>query len=265
MFFIISKIFWSIAEPVSFLILAGFTGLIARALGAKRLGGWLTAISLICLAIIVFTPVSALIMLPLEDRFPRPPANEPSPDGIIVLGGGLDPDLTVTRGLIEMSSAAGIRLVAGVELAKRYPEAKLIFTGGVGVPGEPDLSEAKPAHELWTALGVPEAQMEFESKSRNTWENAVFTRDIVHPKPGEKFFLVTSAWHMPRSMGIFRQIGFDVTAFPVDYRTYGTARDYLLSQAAYERVTMFDLAAKEWIGLIAYHLSGKTDAWFPGP
>ncbi len=132
-------------------------------------------------------------------------------------------------------------------------------------PGEKDLSEAKPARELWAALGVPEAQMEFVQRSRNTWENATFTRDLVHTKPGEKFLLVTSAWHMPRSMGIFRQVGFNIIAFPVDYRTFGTTRDYFLTQMPNERVTMFDLAAKEWVGLLAYHLSGKTDAWFPKP
>jgi uncharacterized SAM-binding protein YcdF (DUF218 family) len=112
---------------------------------------------------------------------------------------------------------------------------------------------------------VPEERVTFEMKSRNTWENALFTRDLVKPKPGETWLLVTSAWHMPRSAGIFRRVGFPVIPYPVSYRTYGDDRDFLMPATVIDKVLMLDFAVREWAGLLAYRLAGKTDALFPAP
>ena len=120
-------------------------------------------------------------------------------------------------------------MTAGVELARRYPSALLVFTGGPGGLLGEGPAEAIGARKLWLSLGVPEERMMFEAKSRNTWENALFTRVLVKPKPGETWLLVTSAWHMPRSIGIFRHLGFDVIPYPVAYRTFGDERDFLLA------------------------------------
>jgi uncharacterized SAM-binding protein YcdF (DUF218 family) len=119
--------------------------------------------------------------------------------------------------------------------------------------------------ELWLSLGVPAEQMVFEEKSRNTWENAVFTRDLVKPKPGETWLLVTSAWHMPRSVGIFRHVGFPVVPYPVAYRTFGDGREFRGYVSILDRLALLDLGVREWIGLLAYRLAGKTDALFPAP
>ncbi len=107
--------------------------------------------------------------------------------------------------------------------------------------------------------------MTFEDKSRNTWENAIFTRDLVNPKPGDTWLLVTSAWHMPRAMGIFRKAGFKVTAYPVDYLTYGNSRDLHPPRLALDEMERLENALHEWIGLVAYRLTDKTDALFPAP
>jgi uncharacterized SAM-binding protein YcdF (DUF218 family) len=105
----------------------------------------------------------------------------------------------------------------------------------------------------------------FEAKSRNTFENAVFTRDLVKPKAGETWLLVTSAWHMPRSVGIFRRAGFPVIPYPVAYRTFGDERDFRMSVPTLDKLSALELGVREWIGLLAYWLSGKTNALFPGP
>jgi uncharacterized SAM-binding protein YcdF (DUF218 family) len=154
-------------------------------------------------------------------------------------------------------------MVSGVELARRYPQTPLIFTGGNGNLTEQDFPEAVAAHQLWTALGVPESQMIFEDKSRNTWENALFTRGLIHPKQGDRFILVTSAWHMPRSAGIFRKLGFEIIPYPVDFRTLGDDRDFFIWLPPIQRMEMLDLAVREWIGLVAYRLTGKTEALLP--
>lgn len=264
MFFSASKIFWLVAEPVSLAIFAGLLGIVLLFTRFARAGRILAAGAIIALAIALLTPLGAVLLRPLEDRFPQPPADMPAPAGIIVLGGAMDTARSQARGEVFLNAEAA-RMTAGVELARRYPNARLVFTGGpAGFPREGP-AEAISARELWVSLGVPVEQMTFEAKSRNTWENAVFTRELVKPKPGERWLLVTSAWHMPRSAGIFRRVGFPVVPYPVAYRTFGDARDFQLSTSMIDKVSMLDLGVREWIGLLAYWLTGKTDALFPAP
>ncbi|MGQ0446006.1 MAG: YdcF family protein [Beijerinckiaceae bacterium] len=264
MFFVASKIFWFVAEPVSLAILAGVLGLLLGFTRFARAGRVLMAGAIVALAAFLLTPLGALLLRPLEERFPQPPAGMPAPAGIIVLGGALDTEKSEARGQVYFTADAA-RMTAGFELARRYPSARLIFTGGSAGLLIQERAEAIGVRKLWLSLGVPEERMTFENKSRNTWENALFTRDLVKPKPGETWLLVTSAWHMPRSAGIFRHLGFDVIAYPVAYRTYGDARDFLLPASMIDKVIMLDYSVREWAGLLAYRLAGKTDALFPAP
>lgn len=264
MFFTLSKILWFIVEPVTLLVVVGIVGV---ALGFTRYAraGWaVTAIALLGLGLCVLTPFGALVMRPLEARFEPPAADMPGPTGIIVLGGSISPTRTEASGHAVLAYDAD-RMTAGVELARRYPKARLVFTGGSDSVWQNKPSEAVGAQLLWRALGVPEEQMLFETRSRNTWENALFTRDLVRPKPGETWILVTSAWHMPRSVGIFRRAGFSVIPYPVARHTLGNAEDLLPHKNIVERLFMVQHGIREWIGLLAYRLTGKTDALFPGP
>ncbi|MCI0465981.1 MAG: YdcF family protein [Beijerinckiaceae bacterium] len=264
MFFTISKIFWLVAEPVSFAILAGVLGFLLGSTRFARLGRILMAGAIVLLAACLLTPLGALLLRPLEDRFPQPPVKIPEPAGIIVLGGAVDTVRSEARGRLHLNSDAA-RMTAGVELARRYPSALLVYTGGAAALLGESRPEAKSARELWLSLGVPSERMTFEDMSRNTWENAIFTRDLLKPGQGGKWLLVTSAWHMPRSVGIFRRAGFDVIPYPVAYRTFGDGRDYLPAPSMSERVGMLDCSIREWIGLLAYWLTGKSDALFPAP
>lgn len=112
---------------------------------------------------------------------------------------------------------------------------------------------------------MPRDRLILEERSRNTRENARFSAELANPKPGERWLLVTSAWHMPRAVGCFRRAGFPVTAYPVDYRTAGPRDATRFNTFASDGLLEFDLAVKEWIGLVAYKLAGYTDAWMPGP
>jgi uncharacterized SAM-binding protein YcdF (DUF218 family) len=264
MFFLVSKVFWLIAEPVGALVLIACVGVALAFTRWARIGRWLSTLAAFGLLIIVFTPIGSALLLPLENRFPPPPADLPAPTGIIVLGGGLEAAKSEARGQAILDTE-GSRLTAGLELARRYPKARLIFTGGSGSLDEHAPSEANGAQRLWLDLGGNASQMSFEGKSRNTWENALFTRDLVQPKPGETWLLVTSAWHMPRAMGIFRRVGFKVIPYPVAYRTFADNRDWGVLVAGYDRILTLDLAVREWIGLVAYRLTHKTNALFPAP
>lgn len=264
MFFNASKIFWLFAEPTTLATFMGVFGAVLLFTRFARAGRALMAGAILALALGLTSPLGAVLLRPLEDRFPRPSADMPEPAGIIVLGGALDTARTEARGPVFLTGDAA-RMTTGFELARRYPNARLVFTGGsAGFPHEGP-AEALSARELWLALGVPAGQMMFEAKSRNTFENAVFTRDLVKPKPGETWLLVTSAWHMPRSAGIFRRAGFTIVPYPVAYRTFGDKRDFQLSAPSLDKLFMIDVAVREWTGLLAYWLTGKTDALFPAP
>ena len=261
MFFVASKILGLVVEPVNFLVLLGVLGLLLGSTRFARAGRRLAWMAALLFVLICFSPLSSLLLRALEDRFPGPAPGMPTPTGIIVLGGAMDEDISESRGQPTLTEAAA-RLTTGVALAKRYPEARLVFTGGSANVRQDGLDEARGVHDLWRSLGVPEARMTFEDKSRNTYENATMTRDLIHPRPGETWLLVTSAGHMPRSMGIFRHIGWPLVAYPVDYRTFGDARDYKINWNALERL---ESGLHEWVGLVAYRLAGKIDAFFPAP
>jgi uncharacterized SAM-binding protein YcdF (DUF218 family) len=264
MFFTVSKIFWLIAEPITLAIIIGIVGIVLGFTRFARAGRVLIAGAILVLAAGLLTPLGALLIRPLEDRFPPPPPDLPAPAGIIVLGGAMETDRSQARGQIYLTPDAA-RLIAGVDLARRYPAARLVFTGGWGsLVGEGE-AEAIGVRKLWHALGVPADRVTFEGKSRNTFENAVFTRDLVRPGKGERWLLVTSAWHMPRAVGIFRHAGFEVVPYPVAYRTYGDERDLRSPSTMGERVTTLDDGLREWVGLLAYWLTSKTDALFPDP
>lgn len=264
MFFTTSKLLWFGADPFNFILLMGLIGVVLSFGRFARIGRSICVASVILLLIACFSPLGDVLIRPLEDRFPAPPADLPTPAGIIVLGGALDEDLTLARKQPTFTALAS-RLTAGVALARRYPDARLVFTGGSASLSPTDSSEAIGVRDLWLSLGVPDTRMTFESKSRNTWENAIYTRALVDAKPSQTWLLVTSAWHMPRAVGIFRRAGFKIVAYPVDYRTFGDARDYRLSYGGFDQLMMLEYAVHEWIGLAAYHLTGKTDAWFPAP
>jgi uncharacterized SAM-binding protein YcdF (DUF218 family) len=188
----------------------------------------------------------------------------PPPKGIIVLGGALDERIAAARGQVATNEAAE-RMTAAAALARLYPQAKLIFSGGSGALVDDSAKEADVARKLWRELGVPDSQMVFEDRSRNTFENALYTKALVKPRQGEDWLLITSAYHMPRAMGIFRALGMEPIAFPVDYRTFGDSNDFHPPSDGTLAIRNFETAAREWVGLLVYRLTGKTDALLPAP
>jgi uncharacterized SAM-binding protein YcdF (DUF218 family) len=160
---------------------------------------------------------------------------------------------------------AAERLTAVADLARRYPQARIIFSGGSAAVIFDEPPEAQFALRLFESFGIAPGRVVAEEKSRNTVENALFSKAIAQPKPGERWLLVTSAYHMPRSIGVFRKAGFPVEAYPVDWRTRG-ARDALRPFATVgDGLRRTDTAIREWVGLVIYWLSGRSSELFPGP
>jgi uncharacterized SAM-binding protein YcdF (DUF218 family) len=228
------------------------------------LGRKLAVTTLVLLALAAFSPLGNLLLYPLESRFPAWDPARGAPDGIIVLGGSVDTDLSAAHRTPVVSHAAD-RLFAPAGLARRYPNARIVFTGGTANLVETDSREADYSAPILESLGIAKDRLILDRDSRNTWENAIFNRQLVSPKPGERWLLVTSAFHMPRAMGIFRKAGFDVEAYPVDWRMGG--RDDLLSftNVGGDGLARTEVAVREWIGLVAYRLMGRTSELLPGP
>lgn len=264
MFFYASKVLGFFAIPSNFIILVGIVGVVLLCTRFARVGRPMVVASLLLLAVLGLSPIGNALIVPLEDRFPAWDERRGPPQGIVVLGGAVSPDVSHVRDTVALNEAAE-RLTVVAELAKRYPDARIIFSGGSGALVFDDRPEAEFAVRLLETLGVPRGRLVAEDKSRNTVENARFSRDIAQPKSGERWLLVTSAYHIPRSIGVFRKVGFPVEAYPVDWRTRG-ARDALRPFPTLgDGLRRTDTAVREWVGLVAYWLSGRSSELFPGP
>jgi uncharacterized SAM-binding protein YcdF (DUF218 family) len=264
MFFILAKILGFFAVPSNILVSLGLVGIVLMATRFARAGRRLAVTSVILLALFGLSPLGNAIILPLEERFPPWDAARGAPSGIIVLGGALDTVVSSARGEVALNEAAE-RMTAIAELARRFPDARIVFTGGSGRIIHDGAPEADLAARLFESFGIAKQRILLEDKSRDTDENARFTRELAQPKPGERWLLVTSAHHMPRSVGVFRAAGFPVEAFPVDYRTRG-AIDLLRPFATLgDGLRRSDTASREWVGLLMYRLAGRSEELFPAP
>ena len=262
MFFLLSKVAWYLVQPLVLVLLISGAGLLGFAFKAPRFGLWLLGLAALALAVISLSPLGLLMMSVLENRFPKPEL-PPKVAGIVVLGGAFDTIITHTRHVPELNEAAD-RVTAALALARRYPEARVLFSGGsAAVFG--DVAETIPARQTFHDLGLADDRLILEDRSRNTVENAVFSRALADPKPGEVWLLITSAYHMPRSVGCFRKAGFDVLPYPVDYQTPTGGYLWQPSTASVRNLEKVHFAIREYIGLVAYRLTGKTDALFPAP
>lgn len=264
MFFYASKLLYMIVMP-SFL-----TAAVLVAGGAMVLLRWgepagrrLLALGLAMIVVLGMSPVSFWMLLPLEERFPRGVLPE-QPAGIIVLGGFEDIDISLGREALAINDNAE-RLTEGLVLARRYERAKLIFTGGDASLVQQNSSAAGAVGDFYRDAGIEKARIVLEGRSRTTFENAVFLHEMLKPGASDRYILVTSAFHLPRSMGTFRKQGFDVVAWPVDYRTEGWIDALQFTPKFTNGLSRLDFVLKEWIGLVAYRLTGRTDALWPGP
>ena len=263
-FFVLAKVLWFLLQPSSLMlgcVIAGVALLRTRWCGLARRLVWG---GLAALLIGGLSPLGDLLIRPLEGRFPRAEIDGAAIAGIIVLGGAEDSRAAETPQLAPLNEA-GERYTEAVALARRLPQARLIFTGGSGMLITTGPQEADVAGRLFEALGVAKERLALESKARDTYENAILTARLVDPKPGERWLLVTSAWHMPRAIGCFRQAGFKVEPWPVDYRAARGFDALRLQSSIPEGLRRIDFIVREYVGLVMYYATGRTSVLWPGP
>jgi uncharacterized SAM-binding protein YcdF (DUF218 family) len=273
-FYVLSKVIYPLIAPSNLCLILVGTGFALR-LGARyrRWGSRLVAVGFGLLLFTGFSPLGKWLTIPLEARF----AESRLPDGanvthIMFLGGFEDALVGRERGQLA-ANAAGERLLGALELADRFPTAKLVFAGGYGWLFGERVNGTSMIVDYMAAVGIARERIITEGQSRNTSENAAFiARELGRASGGCPcgFVLVTSAFHMPRAMGVFRKAGFEgddqrLYPYPVDYRTRGAVDAWAPYDALHEGLEQTDIAFKEWVGLLAYRLSGRTDTLWPGP
>lgn len=265
MFFALSKTLGTILLPSNLLIGLGVAGLILLRTRFASAGRKLVIATVALLAICGFSPLGNWLLYPLEARFPVWDDTRGAPDGILVLGGSIESDLSAAHDTPVFSRSV-VRIIATADLARRYPKARIVFSGGnANLVADDSAKEADYARRVFESFGIAQARLMMESRSRNTRENAEFSKALIAPKPHERWLLVTSAFHMPRSVGIFRKAGFSVEPYPADWRVGGRIDLLKFSADALGGLARVEIAMREWIGLAAYWVTDRTTAFFPGP
>jgi uncharacterized SAM-binding protein YcdF (DUF218 family) len=259
MFFTLSKVLGFFAIPSNLVVAFGIAGLVLLATRWARAGRWLVGASFVALAVLGLSPIGNALIIPLEQRFPPWDESRGPPDGILVLGGAISPDVSLARDEVALNESAE-RLTVAAELARRYPNARVLFSGGTGALLHDEGSEAPFARRELEGLGIAHDRILLEDRSRNTIE-----KQIAQPKPGERWLLVTSAYHLPRAMGVFRKAGFPVEPCPVDWRTRGLEDALRPFPTVGDGLRRADTAMREWVGLAVYWITGRSSELFPGP
>ena len=261
MFYVVSKVFWLLAQPLSVAFLCGLGAVVLILLHRRWPAVVLGGLGLVILSLASFTNIGAVAIAPLEGRFQRPAQLPGHVDAIVLLGGATDARISTARRVTETNDA-GDRLIETIRLAQLYPRARIVLTGGVAAILAGAESEAVTMQRLLLAFGVARERLVLEGEARNTDENAGNTAELLGPEPGT-VLLVTSAFHMPRSIGLFRKAGITAIAWPTDYRSSGIERFGIDIAEPVANLQTATAAMKEWIGLVVYRWTGRTDDLLP--
>jgi uncharacterized SAM-binding protein YcdF (DUF218 family) len=251
-----------VLQPGNLLMLCLLAGVIFFLVSRGRRGKLLVGLSLVGFLVLAVAPVGPAMLLALEERFPRPQLPE-TIEGILVLGGAVDPAISRAYGETVFNGSVA-RVLGGIALARRYPDAKLALIGGEGAFIPVGFAEARASKAFVLEEGIPPSRVILEDRSRSTHENALYAKDLLRPGPEETWVLVTSAYHMPRAVGSFEAAGWKVIPYPVDYKVdpiIGLRPDFSLLDG----LSASTLAGKEWAGLVGYRLMGWTHQLFPAP
>jgi len=265
MFYSLSKLIWPLIDPLTVLGLLTVASAVAFWFGRHRIGSWLVSFCAAFVIVVLVVPIGPLLGSAIEGRFAPNPELPDTPDGIIVLGGAVDPALTTAFGQPSVGGSFD-RVLVFAELASRFPDARLVYTGGRHSADEGP-GEAAIVAPILRRMGVDPERVMLEDSSLNTYQNAVDSLAQVRPGEDEVWVLTTTAMHMPRAVGAFRAAGWphNLIPYPADFRYPPDAAHEWFSLAFAARLGQLREVSHEVVGLTAYYLTGRSDSWFPGP
>lgn len=262
MFFILSKIFWVLVKPLNLLAVLMVVGFL---LGVrwKKAGRSLITLSCALFLILGVLPVGPNMMVYLERQYERPQTLPDRIDGMIVLGGTFHGYLSHVHDY-PVAFATAERVHDLIRLGREHPEAKLVFSGGSGDPVKQDYIEAPVVEQFFRDMGMDTDRLILEPNSRNTYQNALYSYDLLKPQEGENWVLITSAFHMPRALAVFEKLGWHVIPYPTDHNTSLKYHIWPTGKMNIARnFQMLETSVKEWIGTGIYYLTGKSTLPFP--
>lgn len=254
--FLLSKMLGLVTQPlgwVALLLLAGLITLPRRPVLGRRM----VACALLLLLSLGWLPLPDLLLRHLEQQYAEvaPQADLRDYVGLIVLGGATEPGHVAQAHPQPLLNDAAERMTAPIALLRKHPHLRVVFTGGEGDLLGSGPSEAARAQVFFESMGLSGPQMAYESDSRTTYENALLSAQLPGVDTRMHWLLLTSAWHMPRAMATFAKAGWNVRAYPVDYRTGSSTpwTEYSLRKGA----DHWQLALREMLGFWAYRATGR--------
>lgn len=251
-FFVAAKLVGALIRVETWLLLLNVGVFWSMLTGKIRAAKWASGALVALILVVGILPLGDLALRPLEDSFPIH-AEEGLVSGIVVLGGGEDVYATVMSEQVQLGEG-GDRYLAALALLRRHPEARIVFAGGSGrlrdVKGA-EVSEASIAEQIFVEHGIARERLFLDGLSRNTMENASLAFDLAQPQAGERWLLVTSAFHMPRALRSFQAAGWpDINPYPVDFRVRSFADGLGWNFA--RNLMIANTAIREWVGRAAY-------------
>ena len=258
--YFISKFIWLFFTPLNFIILLLTVGLLFNLINKKLLSKIFYIFSLMYFILVGVFPTGGLLLFKLEQYYQSPPIIPNNIAGILILGGPTSVGLTVAHNQVSFNEA-GERLTESVKIINKYNPEKIIFSGGSQKQTFND-SHSYVAKKFFSEMGIDVSKINFEFKSRNTYENILFSKQIAHPKKNEKWLIITSSFHMKRTMNIAEKIEWDFIPYPVDFRSGKKLTSFKPSFDLLENFNSFNLAFHEIVGLITYYILGRTNKIF---
>ena len=260
MSFYLSKKLWIILNPFNMLLLFIFFGFILSFFSKKIFSKIFYFLSLVFFIIIAVMPTGEYMIYHLEKKFHVMPPLPNKIDGILILSGGTNPVLTKEYNQISLNDSVE-RLTESLQLMKKYSNAKIIYSGGSGLLHNQQLTHSYVAKLFFTNNVMKLDNIIFEDKSRNTYENILFSKKIAKPEINENWLIVTSAHHMQRALNIAERLEWKFIPYAVDFKSrkkfVWELRIYLLNN-----LVLFQTASHEWLGLIAYYWMGRSSKIF---
>ncbi len=251
-----TEVLWSLLQPSTLLTLLVAAALLATWVRWTALAATLLTTFLVVIAAAVFLPFDEWLGGPLETAVAPAPLPD-RVDGVVVLGGAVDWRVTRDRHQLALN-AAGERIAAAAALAQRYPDARIVFTGSFADAFADDFQARATSASLFFGPHFADRDVTFLGEARSTYEDALLALEAAAPREGERWLLVTSAWHMPRALGTFGALGWTLTPFSVDYRTSGEVR---VTPSWDVAATLADLdrLVREWGALAVYRRAGRLE------
>jgi len=260
MLYSLSKIIWLFLNPLNLLIILFFLYFFLKIINFQNTSKLLLFIIFLFFITIAILPTGIYLLVKLETKYTNLKDLPESIDGILILGGPTNASLTQKYDQVSFN-AHGERLTESIKILKKYQTAEVIFSGGAGIKGDFSSTHSYVAKKFFEEMGINKNRIIYESKSRNTYENIIFSKKIANPEKDEVWLLITSAFHMPRAINIARKQKWDFIPYSVDYQTMGKSTHLRITIFhMLDYINAFNFATHEWVGLITYFILKRSSS-----